>query len=34
MTCVPEEVIISDPVKPPLIPPIVVKPLEQGRAPE
>lgn len=34
MTCVPEAVIISDPVKPPLIPPIVVKPLEQGRAPE
>lgn len=34
MTCVPEKVIISDPVKPPLIPPIVIEPLEQGRAPK
>lgn len=32
MVCVPETIVISDPIKPPLIPPIVVEPLDQGRA--
>lgn len=31
MTCAPEKVIISDPIKPPLIPPIVVEPLDEGQ---